>query len=251
MQANTIDEVIEILEEIINSTKEEQNPLGYFAALYQRVTIEVKNKMNTNYFDDDERMERLDVLFANRYLQAYFDRKNQGGVTSSWKTTFSHATNDQLIVLQHLLLGMNAHINLDLGIAAVEISEAQELDNLQNDFNRINELLSSLVHEVQGSLNKVWPILLWLLKQLNGADSLMIDFSMKLARDGAWKFATELITLDPRQREAEINQRDQAISKVANMITKHPFLVRQLFRIVRSTELGSIKDKIESLQYMK
>ena len=71
MIAKTIDEVIENLEQIIQASKNEENTLGYFAALYQKVTINVKDKLNTNYFDDDKRMEQLDVIFANRYLSAY------------------------------------------------------------------------------------------------------------------------------------------------------------------------------------
>jgi len=43
---------------------------------------------------------------------------------------------------------MNAHINLDLGIAAVEISRNKNLDDLENVFNKINEIISLLVHEV-------------------------------------------------------------------------------------------------------
>ena len=71
MEAKTTDEVILFLEEIIQTSKKEESSLGYFAALYQKVTISVKEKLNTNYFDDDARMEQLDVVFANRYLTAH------------------------------------------------------------------------------------------------------------------------------------------------------------------------------------
>jgi len=57
MTTTSIDEVIEILETIIETSKNEQSTMRYFAALYQKVTIEIKSRLGTNYFDDDERME--------------------------------------------------------------------------------------------------------------------------------------------------------------------------------------------------
>ena len=71
MTPKTIEEVIETLEQIIQSSKTQENPMGYFAALYYKVTISVKDKLGENYFKDDQRMEQLDVIFANRYLSAY------------------------------------------------------------------------------------------------------------------------------------------------------------------------------------
>lgn len=248
MQANDIDEVIQILGDIISDSKKNENPLGYFAALYQRVTIEVKNKLGTGYFDNDQRMEKLDVIFANRYIKAYFDYQKNEVVTNSWKTTFEFAKNEELIVLQHLLLGMNAHINLDLGIAAAETSSPQTIDSLQNDFNRINDILSSLVNEVQENLSNIWPILKWILKKVNGADDLIVDFSMKIARNGAWKFALEFVVTADSEKLQAIANRDNDILKVANIITNNNFFIRFLFKIIRWTEVGSVTDKIKSLE---
>lgn len=248
MTANNIDEVIDILDKIIKDCIQEQNPLGYFASLYRRVTIEVKDKLGTGYFDNDARMEKLDVIFANRYLQAYFDYQENKKVTQAWETTFLKSKDESLIVLQHLLLGMNAHINLDLGIAAAEISNPENIDSLQNDFNRINDILSSLVNEVQDNLSNIWPILKWILKKLNGSEDLIVDFSMKIARDGAWKFAKEFVLVSDPTRPQAIASRDADILKVAGFITKHGFFVGWLLKIVRWTEVGSVAEKIADFQ---
>lgn len=249
MRAQTIDDVITILDDIIHETKKANSPLGYFAALYRRVTIEVKSKLGTGYFDDDHRMENLDVVFANRYLDAYFDyNKNNKAISNSWKITFEKSSDDQLIVLQHLLLGMNAHINLDLGIAAAEISTSDNITSLQNDFNRINDILASLVNEVQENLTNIWPILKWLLKKLNGSEDFIVDFSMKIARDGAWQFANNYANTPQAQRTEIIELRDDDILKVANFVTNQNFFVRFLLRIVRWTEVGTVSQKIESLR---
>ena len=54
---NTIDDVIEALDEIIQECKDNQVPLGYFAALYRKVTIQVKEGIAEDFFDDGPRME--------------------------------------------------------------------------------------------------------------------------------------------------------------------------------------------------
>lgn len=132
--------------------------LGYFAALYREVTIAVKQKIDDgNYFDDNARMEKFDVIFAGRYLDA-FDQM-QGGVkpTRLWDYAFQVSQQWWPITLQHLLPGVNAHIGLDLGIAAVETAGVNGLPSLYNDFIQINNLLADLVGQVKAELASVWP----------------------------------------------------------------------------------------------
>lgn len=44
---------------------------GYFAALYRKVTSRAKQGIADNEFEDGSRMEKLDVIFANPYINAY------------------------------------------------------------------------------------------------------------------------------------------------------------------------------------
>ncbi len=249
MTANTIDEVIDNLDKIIETSRQENSALGYFAAIYQRVTIMIKEKLGQNFFDDDERMEKLDIIFANRYLSAYTDFSQQNDITKSWEFTFTQSNQKKLIVLQHLLLGMNAHINLDLGIAADEISVGHNIDNLKDDFNRINTILSDLVDEVQENLATIWPKLLCILKFFKKVDNFLIDFSMAVARDEAWQFAKSLSSVDDRStKKLIIEDRDETIRKMANTIIAQGAVVRFLFFIIRMSERGSISDKIDALR---
>ena len=248
MTAKSINEVIETLEQIIQSSKTEENPLGYFAALYYKVTISVKDKLGENYFKDDQRMEQLDVIFANRYLSAY--KKHMEGIptTKSWESAFKSSKNQNLIVLQHLLLGMNAHINLDLGIAAAEISTKSTISELHSDFNKINELLASLLVEVQNDLAKIWPMLFVILKFLKKTDDLIANFSMNLARDGAWKFANELVNEEMKNRDDMIANRDEKIFNISKLITDQGIVTRIVCRLIRWGEKGTPSDKIRILE---
>jgi len=239
--------VISALEIVIAESEQKNDPAGYFAVLYQKVTIRVKEGIATGYFDDGPRMEQLDVVFAKRYLDAWFSYKKGENTTHSWQKAFELTTRYQPIVLQHLLVGINAHINLDLGIAAVKVSEGKNIADLENDFNRINEILSTLVHDVEEDLSAVWPTLKFILKHSGKVDDFMVDFSMKLARDGAWKFATQLFATPENQIQSLIETRDQKVAAKASIITKPGKIATIVLFIIRIMERGSVTDKIRKL----
>ena len=112
----TIDEVIAQLEKIITWCEINNNCAGYFAVLYYKVTCKVKEGINNKDFEDGVRMEHLDVAFASRYLDAFYSWIAGKQTTNSWQVAFDSVSENTSLVLQHLLLGMNPHINLDLGL---------------------------------------------------------------------------------------------------------------------------------------
>jgi len=248
MTIQTIDDVIAKLEHIISDSESKQNPLGYFAALYQKVTIKVKDGIATGYFDDGPRMEQLDVVFANRYLNAYAIFQQGKSVAVSWQKAFDISHDYWPIVLQHLLMGMNAHINLDLGVAAAEVSKGKNLADLEQDFNRINEILSSLLHEVEDDLSRIWPFLRFILKYSGKVDDYLVDFSMKLARDGAWKFANNIAGLSGIELEQAIEQRDRKVANKTNVILNTGIVTSVLLKMIRISESGSVQNKIRKMR---
>ncbi|QHI38392.1 hypothetical protein IMCC3317_37840 [Kordia antarctica] len=248
MQATTVDEVISFLDQIIEDNKEIPSTMGYFAALYHKVTCKVKEGIENHFFDDNPRMEHLDVIFANRYLQAYTDFKNNTTPSKSWQVAFEKADDYWFIVLQHILLGMNAHINLDLGIAAAEVMKGENINDLKGDFDKINVILGELVHDVEKELSLIWTTLTKILKETERFDTILIDFSMKLARDGAWKYATSLANSPATNWPQLISARDQRITEKVKLVTDPGFFANLILKIIRLEETGSIKTRIEILQ---
>ncbi|WP_103070057.1 DUF5995 family protein [Aquimarina sediminis] len=244
---HTIDDVIAVLDDIIAESKTNNDPLGYFAALYKKVTIKVKEGIEDNFFADGPRMERLDVIFASRYIDAYFAYQENKAVTISWKKAFDLSKRYWPIVLQHLLIGMNAHINLDLGIAAAEVSKGNNIEDLKGDFDKINDILSSLVKDVENDLAEIWPTLKKILKLTRKVDNFLIDFSMELARDGAWKFAKEIAGTPKSETEILIKNRDNKVGEKANIITDPGLIARIILIIIRLGERGTVLDKINDL----
>ena len=54
-EAATVDEVVEHLDAIIGTSKSNGSRLGFFPALYRKVTIEVKDRIASGFFDDGEK----------------------------------------------------------------------------------------------------------------------------------------------------------------------------------------------------
>ena len=73
MPAETIDQVIRQLDDIIDWSIRNDSRLGYFAALYRKVTLQVKSGITDGFFEDAERMERLDVIFAKGSIPKIID----------------------------------------------------------------------------------------------------------------------------------------------------------------------------------
>jgi hypothetical protein len=159
-------------------------------------------------------MERLDVVFANRFIEAWERHAAGPRPTESWAAAFALLEDPGPLVIQHLMLGMNAHINLDLGIAAATVAPtAEQLDALHADFNRINDVLARLVKIVEVQLCTICPPLSRL-ADLVTVEERVFDFGMNASRDIAWKLAQELVAA-PRAAWPDVIARRDAISAAA------------------------------------
>jgi len=248
MKAQTIDQVIVQLDEIIHESKENNSRLGYFAALYRKVTIEVKKGIEKDQFDGGARMEKLDVIFANRYIEAFEQHKNNANPTQSWKLAFDAASSWSPTVLQHLLAGMNAHIHLDLGIAAAQSIENRDLSALRGDFDKINQILASLLNEVQQDLAEVWPLLKVFDLAAGDLDETLSRFGIEMARGRAWRVAEDIVTRESTDADARIIELDQETYQVGKMILAPGKLLRLILLLVRLGELGTVQKTIAILE---
>ncbi|MEP6673958.1 MAG: DUF5995 family protein [Ferruginibacter sp.] len=247
--SSSISEVIIRLTEIVDKTIAENNRAGYFAALYRKVTMMIAEKIKAGYFDDNIRMEKLDVVFANRYLDAW-DCNNAGSpCSSSWQLAFDTCKNWQPMVMHHLLCGMNAHISLDLGIAAAVVCPGDQIETIHNDFNKINALLSDLVAGVKADLYSMWP-LSKLISKLH-TDKLENDiagFSMNIARDAAWQVALAYAACTNGDAQQNyITERDKAVTAFGNQLLQPGKFIQAVTAVFRVFEFGTVAGKVKRL----
>ncbi|WP_107039059.1 DUF5995 family protein [Brumimicrobium mesophilum] len=216
-RATTIQQVLDQLDVIIEDCIANNSRLGLFAYIYRRTTAEIAAEIALGNFENNQRLEDMDVVFANLYLDAYKDYKNGQLVSTSWAFAFDQE-NEPLTILQHIMLGMNAHINLDLGVATASTMSGQEILEIEADFNKVNDILFQIVNEMQDRLSRVTPmmfILDWLGKN---NDEKAIDFSMRKARQQSWNSANLLWSLGGENNKETINNLDNLVLKLSQVV---------------------------------
>jgi hypothetical protein len=247
MQAQGIGDVLQILDGIVADCKAKSDPLGYFPALYRQVTLKVKQGIAEGYFDNGPRMDRFDALFANPYLTAYEAFRAGGQLAKSWQVAFDSTQTRQLIILQDLLLGINAHINLDLGVVTGETFQGEALQDFKGDFDKINAILSGLLPAVEATVGEFSP-LLDILEKIGGKDAVeVLDFSIVAARDDAWMHA-EMISLQPPSFwPRTVRTIDDKVKFLGRLIAQPGGMVAAAVAIIRDTESQDVPAIIDAL----
>jgi hypothetical protein len=221
--------------------------VGYFAALYRQVTVEVRTAIHGGLFDDGARMDRFDTLFGNRYIEAYDSWRRDRSGPRCWREAFGLLDDADTVIVQHLILGVNAHINLDLAIAAARTSPGEAIHALRRDFLLINDILARVVLEVQDSVGALSP-LMNLLDQIGArTDEQILDFSVRQSREEAWYNAVLLAGQDEEQREATIERLDIRAAVLARLIARPGGVVRPALHLIRATESNDVPTVITHL----
>lgn len=241
----TIEEALFRMDHIVAECKSTSSRTGYFAVLYRQVTRRVRDGILAGEFEDNPRMEVLDVLFAKRFIDAYELWKAGKKPSESWRLAFEASKNSNLLALQHLFLGINAHINLDLGIAASETMEGKDLIGIQGDFYKINSVLAELLDGVKANLSTISPIFGWLIPLAKGRDEILLNFSIQLARDGAWKYAGEYHA--DSNKDFQLKDRDANISKLAQKLINPGKFLAFLVKLVGIAEWKSVSRTMDQL----
>jgi hypothetical protein len=246
----TIDEVLAKLDEIIESSLGKNSPAAIFAYVYRRTTAEIKKGVEAGIFHDNARMEQFDVMFANYYIKAYYDYLENRDVSTSWKVSFD-ACAEQICIVQHITLGMNAHINLDLGVTAGHIMEGKELADLKEDFMKVNAILFTLTKEMNKSLGRVSKLLFLVNWLGRNNDELFINFSIKKARDFSWGTANMIWSApDQQERQARILGVDGTVTALGGFLrTPKGRALRLVLGLMRRFEEKDVRKIVDGMRY--
>ncbi len=199
-----IDDVLRGIGQVIDWSIQARSHIGYFACLYKRITLGIRQAIDDDVFDDGPRIGRLDVAFAHRYfdaLNAYFHPDELSGVTLPWEVALVGDQDRQATMLQHMMAGLNAHISFDLGLAVLAVA-ADSLDGLADDYNRVNAVLCSQIPGIVKVVDRLSPELRlprWLIP-----DEIRLFREMvRELRKGAWLFAVHM-AMNPQDARQKI-----------------------------------------------
>jgi Family of unknown function (DUF5995) len=234
--AETIEDVLDQLSAIVAQAKLRGDRAGYFAALYRQVTLGVWRGIQAGTFDDGPRMSRFDAMFGNRYFAALEAWQSGGRPANCWIQAFELAQDDQALILQHILLGVNAHINLDLAFAAAETSPGRDIYALEHDYDLINNILVDALDSVQSAMSSVSPDMELLDRAGGRSDEQVLDFSIRASRASAWQNAV-ILANTPSRDHAFLEYLLDAQATALGSIVAHPTgLLGEVVAEIRNNE---------------
>lgn len=244
----TINEVLSELDTIIAHCDVTPSRQAYFAILYKQMTKAVAKGIAEGMFEDPARMEKLDVIFAKRYIDAWYCYKDKSPCSASWQTAFDASVREDLVVVQHILLGVNTHINLDLSIAAAETAPGQAIFALQKDYDLINDIISATADEMQTRLGKIWWPMKLFIRIANNRHKAVINFSVSKARQAAWASATAMALTEGEAEKNYTDGLDRSVVQIAGGIMNPGKWTNFMLQFVRWSEQKDVRKVIALLK---
>jgi hypothetical protein len=182
-----------------------------FLGCYRLMTRNMLDALDAGRFQDDVWVSNLLHRFADYYFAA-LDRFEQDEPSTPpvWKLAFDATRDEDVTTLQHLLLGVNAHINFDLVFALYD-QLAPEWDRLSDeqraqrhtDHTLVNRIIGETVDAVQDQvIDRHSPWFEWVDKLLGPVDEWLTSRLISQWREDVWNHAVnylELTTLDERE----------------------------------------------------
>jgi len=238
--------VLARLDTVIDKARKTRDRRGFFAALYRRVTREVADRIRNGRFDRPEDVARLDIRFASRYFDAVDSLQTGGRTSRSWRVAFDAAGNDRMLIVQHLLLGMNAHINFDLGIATADVfASGEQLRAAKADFEAVNDVFRVMLDDVEDRIGNLSPNFGMLDELAGGADEAVAGFSIRHARERAWSNAEALVAFGSLGRAFLTGMQDGLVASFGQAL-RSPLITAAL-EPIRQAESHDIPAIIDAL----
>jgi hypothetical protein len=126
----------------------------------------------------------------------------------------------------------------------------QDIIGIEDDFNKVNDILFQITNELQDRLSRVSPLMFILDLLGNNKDEKIIDFSMRKARQQSWNSANLLWSLEEIQKKKAVNKIDQVVLEISRRI-KSPKsrIVRFILKLMKKFEnkqVGTIIAKLRA-----
>jgi hypothetical protein len=191
----TLDDVISGLAEIEASFTQRGDRRAIFATLYGVISTAARENVGQHLFEDNTWVGRYAVAFANFYRLAldWYEAGHLSQVPKAWRLCFDFARESDGLVLQDLLLGVNAHVNNDLPLALNAVSIDPDRASRHRDHTAVNKVFSRVLERATQAVATLYAPGLETADDFGGQlDELASLFSIDVARESAWEAAVAL-----------------------------------------------------------
>lgn len=178
-----------------------------FATAYGLITREIVERANGGTFEDAAWVERYLVAFAELYrssLCAHLEGDFEN-VAQPWRIAFDVSSEGRGLVIQDLLLGINAHIRHDLPLALEKVGVDPSRRQKYVDHTRVNEALEATTGRVQDQIAEYYARGLGVLDDLLlFLDEEIAQVAFRTSREEAWSHGCNIAEAVTPEKRAEM-----------------------------------------------
>lgn len=177
-----------------------------FAQTYLGATQKILIALQAGRFENTEWMIRLACTFAQYYFDAIDSWEATGRSPLAWQASFEYAGRRRTLVLQDVLLGMNAHINNDLPYVLHQLIPPEatptELASYYRDHKQVDVVFAEAIDAIQATADDHDPSLTLADAAFGRHDEKSFAKLVSLWRTHAWSYFL-LLRSHPHRAEAE------------------------------------------------
>jgi hypothetical protein len=191
-----------------------------FLACYQRMTEHMLAAVERDEFHDSAWVHRLIGDFADYYFVALTAWEQATGGPQVWQHTFAVAMWRDIAIVQHLLLGVNAHINYNLVLVLDDLLRPEwphlsEYERRQRraDYDAVNRVIALTIDRVQDEVLVPYARAMRILDRAFGPlDEWCTAHLIRNWRNDVWRQAVQMIAANDR---AECAAACQHVDRIA------------------------------------
>lgn len=236
----TLDEALSALTVVDQTLREQHDRRAIFTTAYLVITGAINQRIKDSWFIDNEWVGQYAVCFANLYRHALLAYESGDlALAKAWRFSFDTSAHNRGLLLQDLLLGVNAHINYDLALALHEVGIDPQRQERYRDHTAVNQVLQAATDRLQAQVCDLYAPILRVLDFAAGRwDEMLASFSVAKARENAWLTAVSLGNArDEQERNglrAGLNDRAAVLSRLLlSPNPVNPLLITALRQVER------------------
>lgn len=235
------------LAELERLFRERSDRRSVFLTVYERVTGEIAAEVEAGSFEDGAWVAAYLVAFADLYREALlaFERGDPG-VPAAWRLAFGVAAEDDGLLVQHALLGVNAHITRDLAFALDRVGIDPDRERRFRDHVAVSEVLERVVEDIQQVLAESYaPGIAALDESFGRLDERLAFFSVHQARLYAWQAAVAFADARWSFARDAVQWLVETTATGAGQFVLGPAIDRATFERLRDLEAGARGDQLQ------
>src|SRR4051812_34708629 len=215
-----------------------------FVEAYILITQELRKRILAGgAFENGDWVASYLIRFGELYRVALvaYETKDEANLPRAWKIAFDTAAKGDAVMLQHLLLGINAHINHDLPNALSTVGIDPDRARAKRDHDAVNAALRTATDPVKEKMFTLYAPALGLLDRLVGPfDDEVTNWSFHKAREAAWDAGVSLVNArDPGEHVRTEEHIDNGAAVLARLLLGpslvFPGLVGELAKVEAPT----------------